>query len=193
MFRREQDGLEKAARERIVLLIGRVGTGREHSRSVSNGPRTNRSCTIEVPIDVWIVAVVTAVLILLAVGIHYEILNLTSNGLRGLKLSHRIRVVLAVLAALSAHFLEVILFAVGWKILLAAGEVQLSIEDPTFIELLYFSASTYTSLGYGDIVPIADSGILAGSEALAGLVLIAWTASFTFFVMQAFWDDDDSH
>ena len=141
----------------------------------------------------WIVAVVTAVLILLAVGIHYEILNLTSNGLRGLKLSHRIRVVLAVLAALSAHFLEVILFAVGWKILLAAGEVQLSIEDPTFIELLYFSASTYTSLGYGDIVPIADSGILAGSEALAGLVLIAWTASFTFFVMQAFWDDDDSH
>ena len=134
-------------------------------------------------------ATVTAVLVILAVGVHYEMLSLISNGARRMRVGHRIRVALAVLAALGAHFVEVILFAIGWEILLSAGIAQLSIEEPSFVEVLYFSASTYTSLGYGDIVPIGSSGLLAGSEALTGLVLIAWTASFTYFEMRAFWDD----
>jgi hypothetical protein len=94
-----------------------------------------------------------------------------------------------VLSALGAHFLEIIVFTIGWKLLLTAGVARLSIESPTFLELLYFSSSTYTSLGYGDIVPLGNAGILAGCESLTGLVLIAWTASFTFFEMHAFWDD----
>ena len=133
-------------------------------------------------------ATVTAVLVILAVGIHYEMLSLISNGARRMRVGHRIRVAIAVLAALGAHFVEVILFAIGWEILLSAGIAQLSIDEPSFVEVLYFSASTYTSLGYGDIVPIGSSGLLAGSEALTGLVLIAWTASFTYFEMRAFWD-----
>ena len=132
---------------------------------------------------------VTALLILFAVGIHYEILSLTSNGIQRIKLTHRIRVAVVVLAALGAHFLEVILFAMGWQVLLAAGVARLSIEDPTFLEILYFSSETYTSLGFGDIVPIGNAGLLAGIEALTGLVLIAWTASFTYFEMRAFWND----
>jgi hypothetical protein len=142
-----------------------------------------------VPIRVLIGAAVTVLLIFLAVGIHYEVLSLTSDAARRINLTHRVRVAVAVLAALGAHFLEVILFAIGWKILIAAGAAHLSIESPSFIELLYFSSSTYTSLGYGDIVPLGDAGLLAGSESLTGLVLIAWTASFTYFEMRAFWDD----
>ena len=141
------------------------------------------------PIQVLIGATVTALLILLAVGIHYEILSLASNGVRRIRLAHRIRVAVAVLAALGAHFLEVILFAIGWQILIVAGAARLSVEDPTFVELLYFSSVTYTSLGFGDIVPLGDAGLFAGSEALTGLVLIAWTASFVYFEMRAFWDD----
>ncbi|MBW2715424.1 MAG: two pore domain potassium channel family protein [Deltaproteobacteria bacterium] len=142
------------------------------------------------PFYVLIGAIVTAVLVILVVGVHYEMLSLISNGVRRLKLNDRLRVGVAVLAALGAHFIEVILFAIGWKILILADVAHLSIEDPTFVEILYFSASTYTSLGYGDIVPIGISGLLAGSEALTGLVLIAWTASFTYFEMHAFWDHD---
>ncbi len=134
-------------------------------------------------------AITTAFLILLAVGIHYEALSLTSNGVRSIESSHRIRVLIAVLAALGAHFLEVIVFALGWKLLLALGAARLSIENPSFTDILYFSSATYTSLGYGDIVPLGNAGLLAGSESLTGLVLIAWTASFTYFEMRAFWDD----
>jgi hypothetical protein len=142
-----------------------------------------------VPIQLLMGAVVTAVLVVLAVGIHYEMLSLISNAIPRLKLSHRFRVAVAVLAALGAHFVEVVLFAIGWKILLSAGVAHLSIEEPSFVEVLYFSAFMYTSLGYGAIVPIGASGLLAGSEALTGLVLIGWTASFTYFEMRAFWDN----
>jgi hypothetical protein len=137
---------------------------------------------------VLIGAIATIVLIVLAVGIHYEMLSLISNGIRRLRPSHRYRVGIAVLGALCAHFVEVILFAIGWKLLLLADIAHLSVKEPSFVAILYFSASTYTSLGYGDIVPLGDSGLLAGSEALTGLVLIAWTASFTYFEMRAFWD-----
>ena len=142
------------------------------------------------PSQVLIGAIATAVLVVLAVGIHYEMLSLISNRVRRLIPSHRYRVGIAVLGALCAHFIEVILFAIGWKLLLSAGVAHLSVKEPSFVEILYFSASTYTSLGYGDIVPLGDSGLLAGSEALTGLVLIAWTASFTYFEMRAFWDSD---
>jgi prepilin signal peptidase PulO-like enzyme (type II secretory pathway) len=136
-----------------------------------------------------IIAITIAVSILLAVGIHYEALSLASNCMRSIPLGHRVRVAAAVLAALGAHFLEVIAFALGWKLLLALGEARLSIGDPSFVQLLYFSSATYTSLGYGDIVPLGDAGLFAGSEAVTGLVLIAWTASFTYFEMRAYWDD----
>jgi len=146
-----------------------------------------RPSRVEVRVPVLIGISVTAVMILLAVGIHYEALSLTSTGVRHLEFAQRVRVAIAVLAALVAHFAEIVLFAVGWKILLAAGVAELSIADPTFTEILYFSGSTYTSLGYGDIVPLGNAGLLAGSEALTGLVLIAWTASFSYFEMRAFW------
>ena len=132
---------------------------------------------------------VTVVSILLVVGIHYEALSLASNAVRRIPLGHRVRVALAVLAALGAHFLEVVAFAFGWKLLLALGEARLSIGEPSAAQLVYFSSATYTSLGYGDIVPLGDAGLLAGCEALTGLVLIAWTASFTYFEMRAYWDD----
>ena len=57
-------------------------------------------------------------------------------------------------------------------------------------DILYFSLTTYTSLGYGDIVPLGPSRLLAGVEALVGLVLIAWTASFTYFEMRRYWPED---
>jgi hypothetical protein len=52
---------------------------------------------------------------------------------------------------------------------------------------MYFSAETYTSVGYGDVVPVGHVRLLAGIEALNGLVLIGWTASYTYIAMERFW------
>ena len=47
----------------------------------------------------------------------------------------------------------------------------------------------FSSLGYGDVIPQGALRALAGFEALNGLLLIGWTASFLFVEMQRFWID----
>ena len=129
--------------------------------------------------------VAATLLSLLAVGLHYEALVFASAVVRGLPPgSARFGVALA----LAAHIVEVIFFGVGWYWLIKAGVVALSIESPTMLQAIYFSGAVYTSLGFGDIVPVANGEILAVSEAVTGLVLIGWTASFTFFQMRERWE-----
>ena len=70
------------------------------------------------------------------------------------------------LLTLCAHFVEVVLFAVGWYYLLVTDMAILSgvVSGPT--DILYFSLTTYTSLGYGDIAPLGPARLLAGIESL---------------------------
>ena len=125
-------------------------------------------------------------------GIHFEALRLASSLLIALGVPKRLRVALAVVFALIAHVVEVVIFCVGWILLHRLGSAYLSQSDPDFQDLLYFSLVTYTSLGYGDIVPLGPARVLAGVQSLVGLVLIAWTASFTYLQMQRYWGDDDA-
>ena len=75
--------------------------------------------------------------------------------------------------------------------LIRAGVVELSLPSPTLAEIVYFSGSVYTSLGFGDIVPVNSGRFLVVIEAVTGLVLIAWTASFTFYQMREHWMEDE--
>ena len=139
-----------------------------------------------------IVLPTTFLLVLMSVGIHYEILVFISAILKPRRKSQRFHVALAVLFAIGAHILEILTFAIGWFLLYNFDVAALSMKGCRFEDLLYFSFSTYTSLGFGDIVPLGSARILAGVEALVGLVLIAWTASFTFFEMQQLWERDST-
>ena len=56
---------------------------------------------------------------------------------------------------------------------LFGGNVQNS-----FIDFFYYSISCYTTLGIGDVYPLGNMRITTGIEALVGLMLIAWTATF---------------
>ena len=131
---------------------------------------------------------VSALLALLAVGVHYEALVVTTRVVRRIAFARRSRVAAGVALAVGAHVLEIIVFGLGWAALIAMGLTQISVPSPTFGDILYFSGTTYTSLGYGDIVPVGNGRILAVVETVTGLVLIAWTASFTFFEMSENWD-----
>ena len=82
---------------------------------------------------------------------------------------------------------EIALFGWAWSLLIGSGMAELNIPSPTSRDIVYFSGSLYTSLGFGDIVPIGESRIFAVTEAVVGLVLIAWTASFTYLEMQRNW------
>jgi hypothetical protein len=141
------------------------------------------------PGDVVIVVSVTALLVLLCVGIHYEVFRLCGAFLTSLKLMGRPRVGLGILFALSAHLLEAFVFAVGLQFLIRSGLGQIHGAAGHFSDAVYFSLVTYSSLGIGDLYVTGPMRFMAGIEAITGLVLIAWTASFTFYEMQRFWRD----
>jgi hypothetical protein len=56
--------------------------------------------------------------------------------------------------------------------------------DYTILDYAYFSFVNYNFLGYGYLVPTGYIRFMAGTESLADLVLIAWSASFTYLEMQ---------
>lgn len=89
------------------------------------------------------------------------------------------------------HIVEISLFAGAyWLLLVELGIGSLTTKtDPNLFDLLYFSASTYTTVGYGDVVVQGALRILAGTEALMGLVLITWSASFTYSELRRSWGD----
>lgn len=65
----------------------------------------------------------------------------------------------------------------------------LSGEHYGFWDTVYFSAVTYSSLGFGALFPTGAIRMICGVEALNGLVLIGWSVSFTYLVMEKFWDE----
>lgn len=132
------------------------------------------------------------VLVLVAIGIHYEALRLVASYLlpRVEIVSRRAHVMVGVLACMAAHTAEIWVFAGSYWLLSQSG-IDIGFSDSyrrTFVDFLNFSAESYTSLGFGDAEMLSpDMRLLAGIEALTGLVLIAWSASFTYYVMAQYW------
>ncbi|TWU66051.1 potassium channel family protein [Crateriforma conspicua] len=54
----------------------------------------------------------------------------------------------------------------------------------TFEDAMYFSAVTFTSLGYGDIVVQSHWRIAAGIQAMTGLLVFGWSTALLFAVVQ---------
>ena len=133
-------------------------------------------------------AVIASTLLVVAtILILYETLRLTSNHLAELPLPPRARIIVVVLATFVGHTLAVWTYALAyWSFAgLLGGFSGLPVND--FMDCLYFSAVTYTSLGFSDHVPLSHVRLIAGIEALNGLLLIGWSASFTYLAMERYW------
>ncbi len=132
-------------------------------------------------------ALIVTLAVVLSIGIHYGVLLMTTWILASFHGRHPATIVLSLFLAVIAHLLEILVFALAWYQLFSMGRIEFSIADPNFIDILYFSGTTYTTIGYGDVVIIGDGRIASVVEGVMGLVLIAWTASFTYFEMNRKW------
>lgn len=132
-----------------------------------------------------------ALLVVATTVLHYEALRLLNAGLPRLPIPGRSKLIVVMLVAFTAHALEIGLYGGSfWLLAGPLGAGQLSDSGASLSASLYFSAETYTSLGYGDVIPRGPLRLLAGVEALNGLLLIGWTASFTYLCMERFWSGD---
>ncbi|MBL8414723.1 MAG: two pore domain potassium channel family protein [Propionivibrio sp.] len=129
---------------------------------------------------------------LLLVGttlLHYEVLRVLNTGLPALGIPNRSKLLVVILVTFLAHATEMAMYG-GALYLLVTWLGVGNLSGTTGFSLttyMYFSAETYTSLGFGDLTPTGPVRLLAGIEALNGLLLIGWSASFTYISMERFW------
>jgi hypothetical protein len=140
------------------------------------------------PVNLAVVAATVAA-VTLCVLLHYEGLLFTSTRLAQLHVGRRrVKVLYAILSVLALHVAEIWIFGlITWILLLHPDAGGLGAAAQHLLDVIYFSATTYATVGYGDLAPSGPIRFLAGTEALAGFVLITWSASFTYLEMERFW------
>ncbi len=135
--------------------------------------------------------IINSLLVSAAVVIHYEILRLLSIIIPKLRVKHRIRVIVGVFGSICAHIVEIWMFGIAFYFMSIYGDFgsMSGNFDGSLLDCVYFSFTNYTTLGYGDIVPFGYLRFLAGLEAITGLSLITWSASYMFMEMTKFWEE----
>ncbi len=105
-----------------------------------------------------------------------------------LRLGLEARVLVVIAIAFAAHVIEALVYGVGFMVgeMLSLGTLTGPVSrDP--MDYLYYSMTSYTSLGLGDVAPTGHLRFLTGVESLNGLLLIAWSASYTYLAMGRLW------
>ncbi len=143
------------------------------------------------------ISLINAALVLFAIFLHYEVLYHLARQLADrLHLPRRFRVLLSVCVIFMTHVVEIWVFALGYYYTLnMPGMGKLIGENLAhggLMDCAYLSFVTFTTVGYGDLVVHGYARYLTGLEALTGLVLVTWSASFLFFEMQRYWPGSKS-
>jgi hypothetical protein len=137
------------------------------------------------------IALICLLLLLLTTIVHYEVLRMLSRGLPMLEIAPRNKLIAVLLVAYCVHVLEILVYALAFYAVVQwfdLGTLHGEGGPQSSLKLcFYFSAETYTSLGYGDVRPTGPLRLLAGAEALNGLLLIGWSASYVYISMERFW------
>jgi len=141
----------------------------------------------------YYVALFSVLLDMACVLVHYEVLRKLADWLARLRQLHRTRVLVLILGLLATHVFEIWIYAIGFGLLDGVADFGAIVHtDPAaapsnWLDYVYYSFITYTTVGYGDMVPRGPIRFIAATEALTGWVLLGWSASFTFLEMQRFW------
>ncbi len=130
------------------------------------------------------------VLICVTVTIHAIFLDVlirwiekTSNSARLLFKSHwKIPLLVsAVLGVFVAHIIQIWLWAIFY---LLAGAID------TLEASLYFSTSTFTTVGFGDIVLNEQWRLVSAFQSANGFILFGWSTAFIFEIMSRLYERD---
>ena len=139
--------------------------------------------------DYLIGTALSLVTVALCITVHYEALNGMAKLVHRPE-RHRWMVMLMMYGLLLAHVVEIGIFGFGYMI--AQDWLELGTITGTgdgLFDFMYYSAMVYTTVGFGDQIPDGALRMLTSTEAIAGLALITWSASFTFLQMQRLWRD----
>ena len=139
-----------------------------------------------------LVFIINTALVLVTIVIHYEVLFQLSKRLPEIKkITPSYKVLICVFTIFLAHVVEIWLFGLGYYYSAQLDGVGnlfgKTANHGVILDYVYLSFVTYTTVGYGDLVASGYLRYLTGVEALTGLILITWSASFLFIEMGKYW------
>lgn len=138
-----------------------------------------------------LVAVAGLLVTALVVVIHYEGVHWLARRYAGRAPQHSRGAMLRIIFALLAlHVVEIWCYGLTYWLLLQvpdAGFVHGEHGTDTLFDLMYLSASTFSTVGFGDLAPVGAIRLVSGLESVTGLLLITWSASFTYLEMSRLW------
>lgn len=139
--------------------------------------------------------VVSVLLAGASVLFHYECLCQLDRLVNTLS-SHRRRLLVAMFGLLLAHIVEIWIYAGAYALLVHYadfGAIQsVHGDNHSLFDFVYYSGMVYTTVGFGDMWPTGGIRLITATEALLGLSLITWSASYAFFRMQALFGTHDA-
>ncbi len=98
---------------------------------------------------------------------------------RSAKAPHILQDILVIVAIgtllVMTHFLEVLVWA---------GTYALFDVAPPGTDLVYFAFGNYTTLGFGDVLPLPHRRLLAPMTALNGILLIGWSTALVVAILR---------
>lgn len=118
----------------------------------------------------------------LCVALFYEVMAHVWMLLPRYEGRPRIQIFITVFGIFLAHTLCIWLFGVSFytmEHLLHLGKL-IGSHNEDLVAYIYFTASTYTTVGFGDLYPSGALRMLSSVAALTGLLLIGWSVAFTY-------------
>jgi hypothetical protein len=120
---------------------------------------------------------------LLNIAVHAIVMTpMSSSAYRTLRRAGgthpRLRLVLVMMAAVTvlmlAHLAEVGIWALVYRVFGVT---------PASVDSFYFAFVNYTTLGYGDIIPVEHRRLLGPITAMNGVLLFGWSTAVIFHVL----------
>jgi hypothetical protein len=85
---------------------------------------------------------------------------------------------LVIIGVFVAHIIEICIWAIFYY-----SEASVK-QIPTVEAALYFSTSSFTTVGFGDLVLSEEWRLLSSFEAINGMILFGWSTAFIFGVVR---------
>lgn len=139
--------------------------------------------------DFIFVLIIGSIIVLSTILVNYEVLNLVWRFLPKIEQSPRSAIIYIMIAIMAGHTFAVWIYGLGYLLTSHIFYKEILLEEgfSSFIEYMFASAQIYSSFG-NDLFKQTGMRFLASIEVLNGIVMIAWTFSLTYAVVDKTWN-----
>lgn len=129
------------------------------------------------------------IIVILTIWVNYEVLNLVWKFLPKIEKNPRSSIIYIMIAIIAGHTFAVWIYGFGYLMIANIFYKELLMEQgfDGFIKYLFASAQIYSSFGNAELFNQSTMRFLASIEVLNGVVMVAWTFSLTYAVIDKTW------